>query len=453
MNLDVFAAPAAVALGGIVAGVLLATRGRRNSADIDRSRQTDVQQEYEQTLQQLRSLELEQGKLDPTLYATQRADLLRRAALALQRSEDPNMDAPFAAVRAHLETQREALGDAAVDAAIARLSTTEAVPKPTREPDSSGLSPAWMGALYALLGVAVVGGLYAFISGQTVERGAGAPMTGIDPSEMGGPPAAQGPAAPLPPEVQALQDRVAADSEDVEARNQLTEWAIGQQDLAMAMEQNGEVLRIDPTNPDGRVFRAYLMMSIGRTGEAIGMLEELLEEDPENIKASIYYGLMTLTSGDVDKAIPALERAIAAEPEGVEFLQERLAAARAQQAQGGAEADADGAGIAAGQLRLEPALAAALEPGDLLFISVRDPAGGPPLAAQRIEPAGFPLDFQLTGADRIQMGGDRPLPPLVDISFRIDRDGNAMTREEGLPSATVRGLPVGATELFVELTL
>ena len=258
----------------------------------------------------------------------------------------------------------------------------------------------------------------------------------------------------VPPEVIEFQARVEADPSDVEARNKLTEYAIGAQDLAEAMAQNGEVIQIDPTNQDGRVYRAYLMMSIGRTGEAIAMLEELLTEHPDNVKANIYYGLMTLTAGEPAKSIPALEAAIAQNPEGVEFLQERLASAREMLAGGPPTQDGAPAGaIASGQLRMEGALFNTLQPTDVLFISVRDPSGGPPLAAQRLSPGPFPMAFSITEADRIRMGGDRPLPPVVDVSFRVDRDGDAMTRDPDMPAATMRGLRVGSDEVFVELAL
>jgi tetratricopeptide (TPR) repeat protein len=258
----------------------------------------------------------------------------------------------------------------------------------------------------------------------------------------------------VPPEVIEFRARVEADPTDVEARNKLTEYAIGAQDLAEAMAQNGEVIQIDPTNQDGRVYRAYLMMSIGRTDEAIGMLETLLGEHPDNVKANIYYGLMTLTAGEPEKAIPALEAAIAQNPEGVEFLQERLASAREMLAGGPAPQDGATAGlIASGQLRMEDDLFNSLRPTDVLFISVSNPSGGPPLAAQRLAPGPFPMAFSITEEHRIRMGGDQPLPAVVNLTFRIDRDGDAMTRDPDMPLATMRGLSVGSDELFVELAL
>ncbi len=459
MNYEVFAVPVVILVAGASVGALLALRSGSGTSDIARSRQADNSAEYAQTLAALKQLDSEQHKLDDATYTAQRQLLLDRAAGALRRIEDPKMDSdnPLTRVSAHLEAQRATLGDEAVDAGLAALSGTAA---PARA--AASVSPAWLGALYTLVGVAVLGGLYLAVSSATLERTGNMSITGVDPSAMVGPPPQASPgAAPaspgpvtVPPEVMEFRARVEADPSDVEARNKLTEYAIGAQDLAEAMAQNGEVIQIDPTNQDGRVYRAYLMMSIGRTGEAIDMLETLLGEHPDNVKANIYYGLMTLTAGQPDKAIPALQAAIAQNPEGVDFLQERLVAAQELLAGGpGTAAGTASPAIASGQLRMDGALFNTLQPTDILFISVRDPSGGPPLAAQRLSPGPFPMDFSITEDDRIRMGGDRPLPAAVDVSFRIDRDGDAMTREPDMPLATVRGLRIGSDEVFVELAL
>jgi tetratricopeptide (TPR) repeat protein len=459
VNYDVFAVPVIILIAGASVGALLAFRSGSGTSDIARSREADNSAEYAQTLAALKQLDSERHKLNDATYTSQRKLLLDRAAGALRRIEDPNMDSdnPLTRVRSHLAGQRETLGNDAVDAALAALSDTRA---PART--AASVSPAWLGALYTLVGVAVLGGLYLAVSSSSVERTGNMSITGIDPSNLDGPPpqaqlvdgsASPGPVT-VPPEVIEFRARVQANPNDVEARNRITEYAIGAQDLAEAMAQNGEVMQIEPTNQDGRVYRAYLMMSIGRTDEAIDMLEALLGEHPDNVKANIYYGLMTLTAGQPDKAIPALEMAIAQNPEGVDFLQERLASAREMLA-GGPQATGDTAptAIASGQLRMEGDLFNTLQPTDALFISVRDPAGGPPLAAQRLSAGPFPMAFSITEADRIRMGGDRPLPAIVDVSFRVDRDGDAMTREPDMPLATMRGLRVGSGELFVELAL
>jgi hypothetical protein len=68
--------------------------------------------------------------------------------------------------------------------------------------------------------------------------------------------------------------------------------------------------------------------------------------------------------------------------------------------------------------------------GAILFLIARKgQGGGPPLAVKRIEAPKFPLAFSLGPADRMiqQMPFEGPL----QLSARLDTDGNAMTREPG----------------------
>jgi hypothetical protein len=74
----------------------------------------------------------------------------------------------------------------------------------------------------------------------------------------------------------------------------------------------------------------------------------------------------------------------------------------------------------------------------VLFVSVKDPSRpGPPLAAKQLPAGPFPLAFTLTEDDRIPMGAGRELPESVMLSVRLDRDGDAMTRDPGMASKTV----------------
>ncbi len=82
-----------------------------------------------------------------------------------------------------------------------------------------------------------------------------------------------------------------------------------------------------------------------------------------------------------------------------------------------------------GRVELAPALREAAPAGAVLFVIARREGGGPPLAVKRIDAPRFPVDFELTPADRMIQA----LPwqgPLV-LTARLDRDGNASSREPG----------------------
>lgn len=103
-----------------------------------------------------------------------------------------------------------------------------------------------------------------------------------------------------------------------------------------------------------------------------------------------------------------------------------------------------------GTLRLAPGVAG---PGEgVLFVIARAPSGGPPLAVKRLELGSFPMDFEIGAADAMLPG--RPLEGEVQLSARIDRDGNPMTRSPEDLVAEIQGsvrVGAGAVELVLGL--
>ena len=113
---------------------------------------------------------------------------------------------------------------------------------------------------------------------------------------------------------------------------------------------------------------------------------------------------------------------------------------------------ADPALIVSGTLSVDAARASAVAQAKALFVSVRDPAGGPPLAALKLATGPFPLEFKITEADAIPMGGvARPFPDKVDLSIRLDADGDPLTKDDGLPAASLPGTAKGTAAMKVTL--
>jgi hypothetical protein len=87
-----------------------------------------------------------------------------------------------------------------------------------------------------------------------------------------------------------------------------------------------------------------------------------------------------------------------------------------------------------------------------LFIIARPQgvSGGPPLAVLRVESPEFPLAFEI-GPDQVMIPGMR-FEGAIDLSARLDGDGDAMTRDEGDPQT---GTPLGVVpgSVGVELLL
>jgi hypothetical protein len=84
-----------------------------------------------------------------------------------------------------------------------------------------------------------------------------------------------------------------------------------------------------------------------------------------------------------------------------------------------------------GTISIDPKLKAKLDSRDALYIIVRSAgsAGGPPLAVKKVERPVFPLSYSI-GPENMMIPG-RPFSGKVDVSVRLDKDGNAMTRDPG----------------------
>lgn len=123
------------------------------------------------------------------------------------------------------------------------------------------------------------------------------------------------------------------------------------------------------------------------------------------------------------------------------------AAAPAGGARGGSGAPAGAAadgGPITGTISLAPGLESRVPAGAVLFLIARNAAAGPPLAVKRIASPHFPLDFSIGPDDR--MLPSIPFAGPVQLSARVDSDGNATSRTPGDLQGTAPGsVAPGAT--------
>jgi hypothetical protein len=101
-----------------------------------------------------------------------------------------------------------------------------------------------------------------------------------------------------------------------------------------------------------------------------------------------------------------------------------------------------------GVLRL--AEGAIVPPGSVLYLMARALDGGPPVAARKLPPGPFPMPFEIGPEDAMIAG--RPFEGPVQLTARIDRDGDPLTREPGEPAASF-GDPVAPGSQGIELIL
>ncbi len=461
---EIWSTPLMVLGAGVVLGVALLMR-QNQSVDtvVAEGERRDLEREHQAALEALRALETEREKMEAADYERERQALLSRGAAAMRALEGAGGAAAagasgsddLSALVAVLKAERERVGAQSFDAAL-RVATGHGAPA---EPERDAMSPTWRGALTASAVWALVALLVVFAGDQSTVRRDGGSMTGGTTS-MGGPPQAPPMAPPNAPDFEAmaepLKKRVEANPQDIEAWNELTQLALSSGDAQGAMQYNQSAAAIDPDDPDVGASKAVLAAMVGLAPRALSILEDVLAKHPRHVRSLTYKGLLLLEEGQHEAAVPVLELVVELQP-GVVPLQQALDAARRGeglpgmgQAPAPAPAAAGGGDVVmSGTIHLKPG--AKTDGAQVLFLSVRSPEGGPPLAAKRLPVGEFPVRFEITTADAISMGGaPRPFPATMSLNARLDADGNAMTKED-LASAGAGGVAKGATGL--ELTL
>jgi hypothetical protein len=78
----------------------------------------------------------------------------------------------------------------------------------------------------------------------------------------------------------------------------------------------------------------------------------------------------------------------------------------------------------------------------VLFVMVKNPAGGPPIAVKRLVAMSFPTTVDITSADSM-MG--QQFPASFRVEARLDTDGDAMTHPPTDPKAMQDNVTLGAS--------
>lgn len=103
-----------------------------------------------------------------------------------------------------------------------------------------------------------------------------------------------------------------------------------------------------------------------------------------------------------------------------------------------------------GRLELAAELEGQVPRGGVLFLVAKSPAGGPPVAVQRVPEPSFPLDFEIGPNDR--MIEAIPFTGPLLLTARVDADGNATSREPGdLSGAAAAPVEPGATGITIRI--
>ena len=230
----------------------------------------------------------------------------------------------------------------------------------------------------------------------------------------------------------------------VEVRAALTEGkqAFGNQDFPKAIEAFKKVLAADPNNPEAHSYMGFILVQAGHGDGALMAFDKALSQAP-NFPMALWGKGMVLYQDKKDfaGARQILERLLNMLPAGeqrseiVKVLAE-IPAGNAEksnspgQTKPTAAASSSSAQIS-GKITIDPKLKANLDANAALFIIARPAAGtgGPPLAVKKIDHPTFPLDYTLS-QENVMMQG-MPFTGKINITVRIDKDGNPVTRTPG----------------------
>jgi cytochrome c-type biogenesis protein CcmH len=172
------------------------------------------------------------------------------------------------------------------------------------------------------------------------------------------------------------------------------------------------------------------------TGRAAELFDAALAKAPNHPKALWYGSIAALQAGDLHKGRDRLQLLLAQNPpEQVRSVIERqVQDLNEQLGDDGAKTAGEGAVQQAGRsiriaVSIAPAIQGQLTSGPLpMFVLARDPAGGPPLAVQRLSSASAPLTVELTERDAMMATRTIASAPRLELVARISKSGAPQER-------------------------
>jgi tetratricopeptide (TPR) repeat protein len=237
--------------------------------------------------------------------------------------------------------------------------------------------------------------------------------------------------------------------------------AFAKQDWPKAIENFKKVLAADPNQPEAHTYMGFILVQAGHADGALMAFDKALAITPD-LAMALWGKGMTLYQGKQDHAAakPVFQRLLQIMPAGEERAEVEKVLAQISQTDNKPAAPSQATAAAtkssdqiSGTITVDSKLKAAIDNRSALFIIARPDgaAGGPPLAVKKIDRPVFPLSYSL-GADNVMMQG-RPFSGKVSISVRLDKDGNAMTREAGNLMGDYKKNPVEVGSKNVDIVL
>ena len=236
--------------------------------------------------------------------------------------------------------------------------------------------------------------------------------------------------------------------------------AFTKQDWTKAIEAFKKVLAADPNQPEAHAYMGLILIQAGHADGALMAFDKALAVAP-NFPMALWGKGITLYQAKQDYAgaRETFEKLLQMMPPGQERGEvEKILAEipqtgqKAPKTQPTAAATTNTGQQISGKITIDPKLKGNADSQAVLFIIARPAGGGggPPLAVKKIEQPVFPLSYAL-GSENVMMQG-MPFAGKVNISVRLDKDGNPTTRQPGdLTGETKIPVDVGAKNIDIVL--
>lgn len=241
-----------------------------------------------------------------------------------------------------------------------------------------------------------------------------------------------------------LERRLADEPGSVEGWVLLGRSRAAQQQWAAARDAFARAHALLPDEPDLMVEYADALMRAAPDGrfpaEAVALLERVVAGQPTHQRGLFYLGAQRLQAGQPAQAVELWERLLPLlQGPTAEALRPQIALAREQAGLPPTDTAAAAAGPAlAVTVELDPALAARVPAGAVLFVFARTPDGSSlPVAVERVAAPVFPLTVTLDDADGLMPAQRLSKQPRVRLLARLSASGDAAGAAGDLEAAPV----------------
>jgi len=215
--------------------------------------------------------------------------------------------------------------------------------------------------------------------------------------------------------------------------------AFSRQEFPKAIEAFKKVLSADPNNPEAHSYMGFILLQAGHGDGALMAFDKALARAP-NFPMALWGKGMVLYQDKKDfaGAREIFEKLLKLVPPGEErnevakVLGEIPATGGAPKPTSAlAPAAAPSGQTISGKITIDAKLKDQIDPQAALFIIARPAtgAGGAPLAVKKLDKPTFPLNYSLS-QENVMMQGT-PFTGKINITARLDKDGNAATRGAG----------------------